>query len=197
MKTGGLRQACPGSTATSGLQEAIREQFNAIRTAPTALYDRLACVIRPGDAVITFNYDQAVERALRAVGLWDLKTGYGFPIEDGATGSRVEVLKLHGSTNWRALLHRGFTEGYFAGNGNSIGDRPVFPFRPDLEYLGYPDFTDPGCRGLDIIYSDPALILPALPKQFFSIPRMVRNAGPFGTTSGGAPSALLRTPMRL
>jgi hypothetical protein len=131
----------------SDLKEVIRDQFDVIRSAPSPLYDRLARVLRPGDAVITFNYDLGVERALRATGLWNVKSGYGFSIEDGETPSPVEVLKLHGSTNWRALLFGGMT-GFFAGDGNSLGSRPVLCFRPDLDYLGYPDFIDPRCRRL-------------------------------------------------
>ena len=55
-------------------------------------------VIQPGDAIITFNYDVAVEKELAAVGKWDLVKGYVFPIfPDRKTP--VEILKLHGSTN--------------------------------------------------------------------------------------------------
>lgn len=147
------------------LEEAIRDYFDAIRSTPAPLYDRLARILRPGDLVITFNYDLGVERALRAVGLWDIKTGYGFSIGNGEQRTPVEVLKLHGSTNWRALLFGGMT-GFFAGGGNSLGNRPVLFFRPDLEYLGYPDFIDPRCSRLDTAASLPAMIMPALPKHF-------------------------------
>jgi hypothetical protein len=109
-----------------GLREAIRGYFDTIRSTPTPLYDGLAKVLRPGDSVITFNYDLGVERALRAAGLWDIKRGYGFPIVDGER-SHVEVLKLHGSTNWRALLFGGKT-GFFAMSENSLGNRPVLVF---------------------------------------------------------------------
>jgi hypothetical protein len=149
----------------SDLKEAVRDHFDAIRPGPAVLYDGLACHIRPSDVVITFNYDLAVERALRAAGLWDIKRGYGFPIGPGDTPSPVEVLKLHGSTNWRALLFGGRT-GSFVGGGNSLGNRPVMFFRPDLAYLGHADFIDPQCRGLDEAASLPAMIMPALPKQF-------------------------------
>jgi len=148
----------------SDLKEAIRDHFDVIRTAPAPLYDGLARVLCSGDTVITFNYDLGIERALHEAGLWDIKTGYGFSIEDGETPSPVEVLKLHGSTNWRALLFRGRT-GFSVAN-DSVGGRPVLFFRPDLEYLGYPDFVDPRCRQLDTAASLPAMIMPALPKQF-------------------------------
>ena len=150
----------------SDLKEAIRDQFDSIRSAPATLYDGLARLLRPGDTIITFNYDLGVERALRSAGLWDVNNGYGFSIDDGKTTSPVEVLKLHGSMNWRALLFGGMT-GCFAGSGNSIGDRPVLFFRPDLEYLGYQDFVDPRCLRLDSAASLPAMIMPALPKRFY------------------------------
>ncbi len=169
----GSRAAGLGVTLTY-LQEALRDYFDTIRSTPAPLYDKLARVLRRSDLVITFNYDLGVERALHAAGLWDVKTGYGFPIEDGEP-SPVEVLKLHGSTNWRALLFGGRTgTGFFVGDGTSLGDRPVLFFRPDLEYLGYEDFVDPRCARLDTAPSLPAMIMPALPKTFH-----------FATTYGG------------
>lgn len=135
----GSRAASLGATRPyllSDLKEAIRDYFDAIRSAPAVLYDSLACLVRPDDVVITFNYDLGVERALRAAGSWDVKRGYGFPIESADTPSPVEVLKLHGSTNWRALLFGGRTG--FSVARNSVGNRPVLFFRPDLAYVGYP-----------------------------------------------------------
>lgn len=169
-----LMTAAPGSRAASlgvtrpyllsDLKEALRDHFDFIRSAPAPLYDKLARVLRQGDLVITFNYDLGVERALRAAEMWNIRTGYGFSIEGGEP-SPAEVLKLHGSTNWRALLFGGMT-GFFAGDGNSLGNRPVLFFRPDLEYLGYGDFVDPRCAHLDSAASLPAIIMPALPKTF-------------------------------
>jgi hypothetical protein len=169
-----LMTAAPGSRAASfgvmrpyllsDLKEALRDHFDSIRSAPAPLYDKLARVLRQGDVVITFNYDLGVERALRAAEMWNIRTGYGFSIEGGEP-SPVEVLKLHGSTNWRALLFGGMT-GFFAGGGNSLGNRPVLFFRPDFEYLGYFDFVDPRCARLESAASLPAMIMPALPKTF-------------------------------
>jgi hypothetical protein len=148
------------------LKEAIREYFDAIRSTPAPLYDGLARILRHGDKIITFNYDLGVERALHAAGLWNVECGYGFSIEEGTEPSPVEVLKLHGSTNWRALAFGGRT-GFFVADLNSLGDRPVLYFRSDLEYLGYPDFVDPLCSGLQGAICLPAMILPALPKVFY------------------------------
>jgi hypothetical protein len=171
-----LMTAAPGSRAADLrvtwpnllddlIKEALRDHFDSIRSAPAPLYDKLARVLRQGDVVITFNYDLGVERALSAAGLWDIRTGYGFSIVAAEPKSLVEVLKLHGSTNWRALLFGG-KRGFFAVGGNALGDRPVLFFRPDLEYLGYGDFVDPRCAGLDSAGSLPAMIMPALPKTF-------------------------------
>jgi hypothetical protein len=90
------------------LKEAIREYFDTIRTEQALLYDLLAQRLRPGDVVLTFNYDLGIERSLSRAGLWELGTGYGFQI-DGYSRSAIQVLKLHGSTNWRAFLFGGRT----------------------------------------------------------------------------------------
>jgi hypothetical protein len=150
----------------ASLKGAIGDHFDAIRSAPAPLYDGLARVLRRGDSVITFNYDLGVERALRTAGLWDIRTGYGFAIGDGEEQSPVEVLKLHGSTNWGALLFGGMN-GTSQVNGNSLGYRPVLFFRPDLEYLGYGQFVDPLCSRLNAAVILPAMVMPALPKHFY------------------------------
>jgi hypothetical protein len=136
-----------------------------IRLRPAPLYDRLARLVRQRDTVISFNYDLGIERALRQAQLWDIKKGYGFSLETSSQRSPVEVLKLHGSTNWRALLFGGKI-GFFAAGANSLGGRPILCFEPDLEYLGYPDPVDPLCPQRGIAASLPAIIMPALPKRF-------------------------------
>jgi hypothetical protein len=150
----------------SELKEAIRDYFDSIRSAPAGLYDELTGILRPGDTVITFNYDLGIERALHAAGKWDINNGYGFSIGDREQLSPVNLLKLHGSTNWRALLF-GARTGFFVGNGTSLGSRPVLYFRSDLEYLGYEDFIDPNCSRCVDSASLPAMIMPALPKIFY------------------------------
>jgi SIR2-like domain len=67
------------------------------------------------DTIITFNYDTLVEEALRHLGV---AFNYGLPvdsilfhqtadwIEASYTSAQVELLKLHGSMNWEALLPR-------------------------------------------------------------------------------------------
>lgn len=92
------------STILRALEGAIRDFFSGIRGNPAPLYERLAKDrIRPGDVVITFNYDMGIERALRFNGLWHLHDGYGVNFWQAAESSHVPVYKLHGSTNWRGL----------------------------------------------------------------------------------------------
>lgn len=147
------------------LQEAIREYFDVLRARPAPLYDQLALRLAENDLVVTYNYDLGVERSLSVAGLWDIGTGYGFTIGNSKKNSPVEVLKLHGSTNWRALLFGGRLG--FGVSHNSLGERPAMFFRSDLEYLGFPDFVDPLCANLRRAASVAAMIMPGLPKDFY------------------------------
>jgi hypothetical protein len=172
----GLMTCSPGSQAAAvrsahpsiltDLQEAIRAYFDWIRSRSfprVPRYDEFAGILRDGDLVITFNYDLGIERALRTCKLWDIGSGYGFRVVTAECV--VEVLKLHGSTNWRALLAGGRT-GLSAVNGNSLGNRPVLWSRSDLKYLDCQNFVDPLCLHLDSAATLPTLIMPALPKTF-------------------------------
>ena len=93
--------------------------------------------MKEGDVVITFNYDIAVERELKRVGLWEISNGYGYEILRSCRASPVRVLKLHGSANWMQCL---------GGSGFSVGDpldkRPAI-MPQDMVALGYVDLTDP------------------------------------------------------
>ena len=64
-------------------------------------------MIQAEDVVVTFNYDDSLERELRRRGLWDVSQGYGFPLGKSGQPSPVLVLKLHGSINWLALIFGG------------------------------------------------------------------------------------------
>jgi hypothetical protein len=149
------------------LQEAVREYFETIRSTPAPLYDELSRHLLPGDKVVTFNYDLAIERALHTAELWNVESGYGFPIVDGCQRSPVEVLKLHGSTNWRRVHFGGVTAGPSAVNFNSLSDRPVLYLRSDWEYLGYHEPVDSLCSLPNVTCNSPAMIMPALPKHFY------------------------------
>jgi hypothetical protein len=139
--------------------------FNAIRTQPAELYEKFASeVLAPGDTVITFNYDVALDRALRRSGKWTIRDGYGFEIERlPLECSMCRLLKLHGSTNWRGELFGGM-EGFIQWNGPSLGERPVVD-RAEFEYLGYNGMSDERCHnGRAWIGS---LIMPTEDKRFY------------------------------
>jgi hypothetical protein len=58
--------------------------------------------VRPGDVIISFNWDLLTETALSKADKWSYRDGYGFECNDGggAPSSPVQLLKLHGSVNW-------------------------------------------------------------------------------------------------
>lgn len=144
------------------------EYFHEILLSFAApLYRELATTnVRPGDTIITFNYDIACERELKRAGLWEIGTGYGFSLGiDQIPPSAVEVLKLHGSVNWLAIL---------------MGGRPYGQFDPDetlnvviygsrqFESLGYsPDLCDSACKLIRDPGGKPALVM-GFRKKFFS-----------------------------
>ncbi len=67
-----------------------------------------------GCCYITFNYDDFLDRALEQTGAWNPYRGYGFFCRSSGDGiarfsvgtfdSRLLILKLHGSLNWRPKL---------------------------------------------------------------------------------------------
>jgi hypothetical protein len=146
----------------------LRRWFEQIdRTSPNLSYRRFAeKVVQPNDTVITFNYDVSLERELKRVGLWEVGDGYGFEIESLPVSSRVALLKLHGSINWRALLFGGRRGGFAVNEGEgSLGHRPVL-FDYDLKTLGYDHAVDsklPRDRNVAAIDS---MVLPVHEKQF-------------------------------
>ncbi len=72
--------------------------------------------LKPNDTVITFNYDLLIEESIDPSPLWNPVDGYGLSVQ-GKThnwckhwltdrsysqpSSKIKVLKLHGSLNWR------------------------------------------------------------------------------------------------
>jgi len=153
------------ATTRGQLFDGLREWFRQIHHRPAAAYAEFADeMIQPGDIVITFNYDDSLEKELRRAGKWDVSQGYGFRLGKTEQLSPVTVLKLHGSINWLASIFGGVTSGGFSiGSGDSIGEHPVI-HKADLEFLGYTDFTGkifPGGGGF------PGLVLPGHNKEFF------------------------------
>ncbi len=72
-------------------------------SAGTLVPEAWARVVKPGDVILTFNWDILHEIILWRAGLWSYRDGYGFECEGQGTSeglSRTQVLKLHGSVNW-------------------------------------------------------------------------------------------------
>lgn len=146
----------------------LRRWFEQIdRTSPNSSYRHFAEeVIQPDDTVITFNYDVSLDKELKRAGLWEVGDGYGFAIDNLPSLSRVALLKLHGSLNWRALLFGGRRAAVVTDAERSLGSRPVL-FDYELKTLGYDHHVDsrlPRDRGVAAIDS---MILPVHEKQFF------------------------------
>lgn len=98
-----------------------------------AYHLRLAQLLRPGDTVITFNYDLIMDQALQECrpDLWTYADEYGLhfrleaDIENFALlprttpESQIRLLKLHGSCNW-IVLQRVDHGGIRRGSGSPI-----------------------------------------------------------------------------
>jgi SIR2-like domain len=136
---------------------AFREFFyktEELRSKPNA-YDAFAKRKAGLDSsIITFNYDVALERALRKAGKWDVGNGYGFRLLPERPESPVTVYKLHGSVNW-------FKE--------PVNDTPPpVIFTRDFALLGYEHIVDPRVRanGMGVDNSG-TFILPDPRKSFY------------------------------
>ena len=132
----------------------LREWFRQTHTGTAAAYAEFADrLVQAGDVIITFNYDDSLERELKRNGRWDVGAGYGFPFSSPVRSSQVLMLKLHGSMNWLSPVP-------------FLGQRPLM-HRADLEHLGYDDCAD----FTDYFYGNggafPCLILPDRDKKFF------------------------------
>lgn len=147
----------------SKLAEVLPQWFVEIHGNPAPAYKQFAeNIVQPGDVIITFNYDDSLERELKRVGNWDVSQGYGFQIGNVEQPSPVRVLKLHGSMNWLVSIFNGATFGAFAISGfNSLGACPRIA-TDFLKFLGYEDMkgTFPGGGGF------PSVILPGRTKVF-------------------------------
>lgn len=118
----------------------LREWFRKLHKKPARDYKDFAKrIIKPGDAIITFNYDDSLDRELRRAGKWDLSRGYGFPLGKADTPSKVLMLKLHGSVNWMLSINNGAMGFMQFQPGKTLGDHPVI-HREDTKYLGYKKF---------------------------------------------------------
>jgi hypothetical protein len=148
------------------LGASLREFFRQIHNNPAPAYANFADkLVQPGDVVITFNYDDSLDRELKRSGKWDISRGYGFPLGAVDHSSGVLMMKLHGSINWLVSIFGGARGGSTSVSSGepSLGQHPVI-HQADLEYLGYKQFsgyTYPGGGAF------PCLILPGRTKEFF------------------------------
>ncbi len=136
---------------------ALREFFYQTEQGrtPAIAYDAFAKRrIEMGSAVLTLNYDVALERALVKVGKWDIGNGYGYDAFEGRDPSPTTLYKLHGSVNWfQTPLQE---------------NPPPVMFARDLALLGYKDLTDGRIGGNSTgINNAGTVILPDPNKEFF------------------------------
>jgi hypothetical protein len=150
------------------LRTGIKEWFSHLRDRSAApLYGAFSDrIVRAGDVVITFNYDDALDRELKRTGKWDVFShGYGFPFGHGEYKCDVLLLKLHSSINWLWNPFGGAGAGsVFVWSGPTSLSRFPVMLSADLRFLGYKNASGPG------IYQGGAavsgLILPGRDKQF-------------------------------
>lgn len=151
------------SSILAKVREAVPIWFTEIHTKPAPAYQLFAeKLVQPGDTVITFNYDDSLERELKRVGKWDIAQGYGFQIVSATTSSQVLVLKLHGSMNWLVSIFNGMTGPFAIGDNAALGQSPRIATNY-LKYLGYDDMPGSFPRGGGF----PSLILPGRTKEFY------------------------------
>jgi hypothetical protein len=151
--------------ARGWLGEALKQWFTQIRSNPAPGYkifaERIVC---PGDTIITFNYDDSLEREMRRRNGWDIVQGYGFQLGEPQRVSETTILKLHGSINWLVSILGGASGGEFLIDPfSSLGESPVI-HEADLHFLGYDDFQGNTYRSGGAF---PCLILPGRSKEFF------------------------------
>jgi hypothetical protein len=150
-------------------KNAVRAWFAEIQQGPalaSCSYREFAeNIVARGDCILTFNYDVSLDRELKLAGKFEVGNGYGFPIEGLPGKSATKLLKLHGSTNWLALLFGGMTSGGASFQpGSTLSARPVIA-KNELSFLGYRDTVDPafGKGGAAL----PVMIFPARSKDFY------------------------------
>ena len=139
-----------------------------MQNLPAYLYADLVNRIATGDALITFNYEVALENELIHAQRFRVRNGYGrsFEVDWDEPVSDVTVLKLHGSINWIGVLFGGARGGHFGGFSNSLGPRP-FVDNVDLAFSDYPKrVLDKSFPGGGVVDGATTLVLPTYEKQF-------------------------------
>lgn len=153
------------------IRRCLRNFFMSIRQQdhPSMMYADLAKRIAPGDALITFNYDLALENELAHAKRFRVRNGYGggFVADWDEPPSDVTVLKLHGSINWIGSAFGGAGDGHYGTFSNSLGARP-FVDNIDGALSDYPNrVLDSTFPGGGVVDGSATLILPTYQNQFF------------------------------
>ena len=76
-------------------------ELTFLRVMPTESYRNFATLLKehfPKSSIITFNYDMALDVALRNV--FGNEPNYSLYDDDGSTNLQPKLMKLHGSINW-------------------------------------------------------------------------------------------------
>jgi hypothetical protein len=128
-------------------------------------YAALAQKLTSGDAVVTFNYDVAMEIELIRAGKFRVRDGYGFEASWDEPGSEVRLFKLHGTINWIGEIC-----GPPPGSISAGGIRLLGPYVDNRQYL-LPDYPavvlDKVCCGRGGMTDQSiTMILPTYPKRF-------------------------------
>ncbi len=155
-------------TLRHAMRSMIPLYFNSVRSQAAELYRVFAAdMLAPGDAIITFNYDLALDRELRRSGKWSIGDGYGFDIDSPAFGSSpCKLFKLHGSTNWRGELFQGSLGfGQVSPEEWSLGQRPIID-PSEFEYLEYTNVSDPRCHSGRVRIE--SIVMPTAQKGFYN-----------------------------
>ena len=127
--------------------------FNEIQNGPVSKpYMVLASEFKNDDAIITFNWDTLLDRALFTSGIWSPRNGYYIKPEaiyddqwhDPNTINEVIngplYLKVHGSTNWLAPYHSiNLTTGEKHSMSNYAIDKLFLFFKATKPYVTYED----------------------------------------------------------
>ncbi len=173
--------------------EILTEMMPAQDSIPE-LYRHFAQILRPGDIILTFNYDVLLERALDSVGkryrLFPRRykvVHYGYsPWAEGDSAlEEVVVLKLHGSIDWFDRRQYSALEKYRREDFGLEGtDHPVFKTSEPLRVVRLvdgPRFSDDPLRemyrvvDIERLYSNrilytatPSLLNPSSAKILYS-----------------------------
>ena len=155
-----------GKAMLDGIRECFRGFFKDIHSKKkrggARLYRDFAGKVEPGDVIVTFNYDVALENELFPAGRFRVRGGYGraMALEWPEGKSSVVVLKLHGSINWN---------GRIGSQGAFVLGKHLSPFVDNVDGLlvDYPkSVLDKEFKASNVVGQSITLILPSYRKRY-------------------------------